>query len=55
MQFSGCRCRWGHKDQQRDRNVAVDEEKGPLRVEMLVLQQIMLEGEEIITRKETWV
>lgn len=37
MQFSGCRCRWGHKDQQRNRGIAVDENKGPFRVEMLVL------------------
>lgn len=51
MQFSGCSCRRGHKDQQRDRDITVDEKKGPFRVNMLVVWHLMPEGEEIITRK----
>lgn len=49
MQFSGCRCRGG---QQSDRDIAVDEKKGPLGVDMLVLQHLMSVHEEIIARKE---
>lgn len=36
MQFSGHRRRWGHKDPQRDRDIAVHE-KGSFRIDMLVL------------------
>lgn len=37
MQFSGCRCRGGQEDQQRDRDITASGKKGPLGVDMLVL------------------